>query len=105
MHQQEVQEDKPKISGAVLAGADHKTNEQIIELALKSKKRWWRPVGMAVQRPSFHSEADRKLAEGLQAAGQGFWSKSSRLDKLQNRIQIEKHKRSLPDYVHRLGRV
>eukprot|EP00434_Breviolum_minutum_P040651 symbB.v1.2.036132.t1/scaffold5032.1/size31635/1 len=74
MHQQEEQDNKPKISSAVLAGADHKTNEQIIEEALKPKKGWW-------------------LTESLR--------KALRLDKLQNRIQIAKHKRSLPEFEHR----
>ncbi|CAK9083010.1 Cation channel sperm-associated protein 1 (CatSper1) [Durusdinium trenchii] len=74
MHEQEDQDEKPKISSAVLAGADHKTNEQIIEEALKTKKQAW-------------------LIEACR--------KALRLDKLQNRIQIEKHKRSLPEYQHK----
>eukprot|EP00438_Fugacium_kawagutii_P021129 Skav213919 [mRNA] locus=scaffold1439:265162:267594:- [translate_table: standard] len=68
------QNDQPKISSAVLAGADHKTNEQIIEMALKPKKGWW-------------------LTESIR--------KALRLDKLNNRIQIEKHRRSLPEFEHR----
>lgn len=74
MHQQEDQDEKPKISSAVLAGADHKTNEQIIEEALKPKKGWW-------------------LFESIR--------KALRFDKLQNKIQIEKHRRSLPEFEHR----
>ncbi len=31
------------VAAEVLAGADHKTNEQIIEEALKPKKGWWPP--------------------------------------------------------------
>ncbi|CAE7237893.1 unnamed protein product [Symbiodinium microadriaticum] len=74
MHQQDAEPDRPKISSAVMAGADQMTNEQMIEEALKGKRRFW-------------------LFEWMR--------KFFRIDRLQDRISREKRRRAHPDFVHK----
>ncbi|CAE7026702.1 unnamed protein product [Symbiodinium natans] len=74
MHQQDAEPEKPKISSAVMAGADQMTNEQMIEEALKGKRRFW-------------------LIEWMR--------KTFRIDKLQDRISREKRRRAHPEFVHK----
>jgi len=74
MHQQEADESKPKISSKVLAAADHKTNEQMIEEALKGTRRFW-------------------LVE--------WFRKAFRIEKIQDAIARENRRRMSPDFVHR----